>query len=293
MISFAQDGPDGTIIDHGKIIDLDKDGDLIVLEGENCIPYVEVRVRLSNLDSFGGGQFGIPLSSPILQNPGGPNVFLHYQIGTASGALMLDNTFEFLTSSTSGIDVFEKEFLIPLNIEDISIICYENLITFEFSFVNNSGNIFSIYNLSNEGNIFDCSWFVETGCQCTLAPCIGLTPDGLSVIGGLYAKDYCEECEPQEIQIILRSDKNFESNLIFSPNPFKEYTKLELTLIEDSPIEVAIYDATGRIITSWEEHVSKGDYTKEFITTDWQNGLYFGLVRIGDKTESFQMIKID
>ena len=280
-------------IDNGRIIDLDKEGDLLIIPGEDCHASTQVSVKLAHLEQFGPNQYGIPLKSIGEEDLEGFSLFLHYHIGSEQGVMELDNTFEPLPSVIGGIQIYEKVFYIPIDITEAMVSCSSSPLNFDFRFVDELGLPVPLHLFSGGNQIFDCTWFIDGPCY---------NPPFAVWSGELKSKEYCELCaddgsndgdDSDDDEIEHNIHKESGSTNMFFPNPFGESTKLELTLVEDSTVEVAIYDATGKIAIHWKEDVSKGVYSKVLTTSEWKNGVYFGKIRTGNKVENIQMIKID
>ena len=92
---------------------------------------------------------------------------------------------------------------------------------------------------------------------------------------------------------------NLESNpnqLHIYPNPFREFTIIDYTILERSEVEFDIYDINGRLINSLSDNImSKGNYKIIWKGIDLQGaklpqGIYFYKAKLGVNTYSGKMI---
>lgn len=77
------------------------------------------------------------------------------------------------------------------------------------------------------------------------------------------------------------------------PNPLEESAVLRFELLEDSPVELVLYDLSGRMVKSWYrgEWQSEGKHQVSFSRSSLLNGLYFCILKTNHGIGS-QKIKI-
>lgn len=69
------------------------------------------------------------------------------------------------------------------------------------------------------------------------------------------------------------------------PNPFNAVSNLSFTIDRESDISLAVFDLSGRLVTSLESgRFSAGNYQTSINATDWSSGVY--LVRLSDGQRS-------
>lgn len=88
-------------------------------------------------------------------------------------------------------------------------------------------------------------------------------------------------------------EKANESAINIYPNPFTQNFEVELSLHNDSDVELVLYDALGKEIVSYHTKESKGQY-KQTINTNQLNlakGVYWMKVRVNDKELTKKVIK--
>jgi hypothetical protein len=78
------------------------------------------------------------------------------------------------------------------------------------------------------------------------------------------------------------------------PNPFIEYTTVDITLKSESRISMSLYSRDGKEVLSWEEQsYSKGNHLLKIYETDLSKGIYFLKVWIkNDEISATKMIKL-
>ena len=75
------------------------------------------------------------------------------------------------------------------------------------------------------------------------------------------------------------------------PNPFNPNTSISVTLIEDSQLEVAVYNVEGKEIQElYKGYLSRGSYTFNFNAVNLPSGIYFCKVATPDFSEMKKMI---
>ena len=75
------------------------------------------------------------------------------------------------------------------------------------------------------------------------------------------------------------------------PNPFNPNTSILVTLIEDTQLEVAVYDIEGKEIQElFKGYLSKGSYTFNFNAVNLPSGIYFCKVATPNFSEMKKMI---
>ena len=77
-----------------------------------------------------------------------------------------------------------------------------------------------------------------------------------------------------------------------SPNPFSNEFKLVMDLKEADYVDVAVYDALGRLVAAWNDYAGPG--RQEIIfnkTSRWGKGVFTWQVRAGKSVESGKIIK--
>ncbi len=76
------------------------------------------------------------------------------------------------------------------------------------------------------------------------------------------------------------------------PNPFNNETIIEYNLVEDSKVQLTVYDITSReIVKLVNENQTKGLHKQKFESKELDNGIYFYEIKI--KSENFDFIKIN
>jgi hypothetical protein len=77
------------------------------------------------------------------------------------------------------------------------------------------------------------------------------------------------------------------------PNPFNPVTKIEFSFPKSGNVEVKIYDALGKeISTLVTEKLSPGVYSVNWDGTDYPSGVYFYKLITGDYAETRKMVLI-
>ena len=93
---------------------------------------------------------------------------------------------------------------------------------------------------------------------------------------------------------IVLSTNNFTSNEVKStlkvyPNPFSESFKLHFTSTSSDDVKVVAYDVTGRTIETRD--VNFADINNQELGSNYQSGMYIVVLKQGEITKSFRVIK--
>lgn len=103
-----------------------------------------------------------------------------------------------------------------------------------------------------------------------------------------YSKVKLNEIVEKEIPIL----ENINATIY--PNPFSESFKIDYYIQKDSPVEIVIYDNSGRKITSIQKQKQSAGYYTETFTKEQlgtQQGLFHIRITAGDETISRTVIR--
>ena len=147
--------------------------------------------------------------------------------------------------------------------------------------------LFTLENL-NFGNSFDQINFTITftGNYGSLYFCTNCTgvgsgkPQGIEISDGVVAE------ETSSAPNIMRTPK-------LSPNPFSESALFQYELTEHGPVDIGLYDATGRLVQVVEQTSSRspGQYEATIDGAGLPDGVYFLSVITGQQREVFKLVK--
>jgi hypothetical protein len=94
-----------------------------------------------------------------------------------------------------------------------------------------------------------------------------------------WKKDFCSPTKTEDFSLL--------ENVVVAPNPFREEFNLSFENENQQEANLLIYNIQGKVI-----HNSKVVHSEIVInTSDWANGLYFCVLRIGEKIKSVKVIK--
>jgi hypothetical protein len=106
-----------------------------------------------------------------------------------------------------------------------------------------------------------------------------------------YPGTYLSASAPPDNQQAINNPKEliFSDNLFnVSPNPFTKEISLSFTITKDSPVEIAVFNATGqKIVTLVNDNFTAGNYDISANLGYLQPGMYF----CGLKTPFFNQVK--
>ena len=105
------------------------------------------------------------------------------------------------------------------------------------------------------------------------------------------------ECEDQQLELssAINSPETFRLNQNY-PNPFNPITNLSYDLLEDSYVNVTIYDMLGNVINNLvNTNQSSGYKSVQWNATNNQDqpvsaGVYFYTIQVGDYRQTKKMI---
>jgi hypothetical protein len=77
------------------------------------------------------------------------------------------------------------------------------------------------------------------------------------------------------------------------PNPFNPSTKISFNILEQSPVELSVYDIRGqKLITLVNETLDRGNYSVEFNASQLPSGTYLYKIVAGEFTDTQKMILV-
>ncbi|MBN1822284.1 MAG: T9SS type A sorting domain-containing protein, partial [Prolixibacteraceae bacterium] len=75
------------------------------------------------------------------------------------------------------------------------------------------------------------------------------------------------------------------------PNPFSDYTNIELSLTEKSFVKIQVYNISGKMVSEiYNGDLYKGTHKFEFNADGMPNGLYFTKVLADNKSQTLKML---
>ena len=78
------------------------------------------------------------------------------------------------------------------------------------------------------------------------------------------------------------------------PNPFKQDTNIEYELIQPVKVSISIYDQLGKQVESILDEVQQtGKHVISWRSEDLPGGVYFCVLKMGDKMQTMKLIKLD
>ncbi|MBN2425372.1 MAG: T9SS type A sorting domain-containing protein, partial [Calditrichaceae bacterium] len=108
--------------------------------------------------------------------------------------------------------------------------------------------------------------------------------DGLCIIQNNLLVGIEENLSPNAQNFVL--EQNY-------PNPFNPVTKITYTLKEASDVKLAIYDITGReVSTLVSQRQNLGEYSVTFNAYDFASGVYFYKLKAGSFEQSRKMLLV-
>jgi len=86
--------------------------------------------------------------------------------------------------------------------------------------------------------------------------------------------------------------QNQEIDIFNYPNPFTDYTTIEYTLPQDSPVTLAVYDMIGKQIAVLHDNETKtkGTHTTVFESGNYPAGVYYYSIRAGEYVSTQKMV---
>ena len=269
-------------LNNGKIVDIDSKQ--LQIGEDSCRGAITFRVKVAHLSS----------ESPGLPS-GVEDMYVHYQFGSTLGNEQLTE-FEYggtvLVAGGYFVPIYYHEVVVPVEIFDE---CFDDQdIDFTIVLRDVNGNYYPIQNYDAEQEIFTCQYFIKTCNEFCTGNCTHEAGTSPIWSGSIPIKsDFCDECTSPTPGNLNGSEGGTSFFSQITPNPFNSTAKLELNIDDSADLEVIIYDASGRVVSSWEDYAYKGNYNQEMNTSDWQNGIYYGIVKVGDQVERFRMVKIE
>ena len=87
--------------------------------------------------------------------------------------------------------------------------------------------------------------------------------------------------------------KDYELNFSSYPNPFNPSTTISFDLTVDSKVDLMIFDAKGRMVDNlFEGNLIKGRHNFNFDGSEFSSGIYYSVLKYGDKIVSNKMVLV-
>jgi hypothetical protein len=104
------------------------------------------------------------------------------------------------------------------------------------------------------------------------------------------AYEYIQKPVVQNPDIIKVSEFKLYTNY---PNPFNPSTKISFDILEQSPVELAVYDIQGKkVVTLVNETLESGNYSVEFNAGNLPSGTYLYKIVAGEFSDSKKMMLV-
>ena len=195
-----------------------------------------------------------------------------------------------------------------------------------YELVDENGNPYPFYNNMGLGGIFYCPVFCDLPCdpeeeptcennwsgnlvveckECEEYPLSPGGPDHTVVLpidsfvgndnGNLlnndraYGTDNLSSIENPELH---NKTVNPSNSVKVSPNPVRSEMELLFSNEESEPIDIQIYDASGKIVFTQSSISDKGLNKINIQTNNWNEGIYFGKIESISNTQLFKIVKI-
>ena len=113
-----------------------------------------------------------------------------------------------------------------------------------------------------------------------------------------YEKDVIVILESLWVGIYISVDKSQERQKVFSlyqnnPNPFNPTTTISFSLPSTEPVNLKIYDSTGKLVTTLiDNSVSAGVHNVDWNARDFSSGIYLYRIEAGEFVETKKMLLI-
>ena len=83
-------------------------------------------------------------------------------------------------------------------------------------------------------------------------------------------------------------------SILAAPNPANDFTRVGFNVLEDSEVEVSVFDFTGqKVVEVLKEYMPKGEYSYDVNLTALQSGFYYTVIRTSTGQASTKIVKLN
>jgi len=217
-----------------------------------------------------------------------------------SKVLMIENvqnTNAIKVYSEEGLDIAGLQFTVDLTGMKIVTIISDYFNSNEIGYHEVEDGIFNIsiagnqpISIGSDKAIFE----IVTDCN----TCIATSSNFKLAQTGLESELYINESiESVSLELEVRNGTEEESLFVVyqnNPNPWTNYTKIDISLPKAEIVDVKIYDVNGRLISSSSKRMNAGKNTIEFDNMQIAgSGVFYYEISTSTRSERYKMIKLN
>ncbi len=277
---------------------------------QNCNVTYTFTVVLYNLDLVNGldysnwqpsRRYGItPPSSLSLPTHYDP-MYLNYTYGNQTGTIFISDFNYVHTPSGANMFIFSHSVTINISNEcDGTSPTYLVTVPHSYALETTNGAPYPVCNHLSAGDIFDCNYFEVPICFSRRIPlrCDNdyLTTNGgdgtMEIACGASCAPYDHLNGPGNGRSSDHSEELFNNKLAVEimPNPFDTYLTIKWNKETIHPI-IRLYDASGRMIRTWQNKSYNENEAFQADTNDLSKGIYFLHIQNGKESTYEKVIK--
>ena len=105
-----------------------------------------------------------------------------------------------------------------------------------------------------------------------------------------------EDIETVPLELDVRSDESESLFVVYqnNPNPWTNFTKIDISLSQADNVEIKVYDVNGRLVLSSSKRMNAGLNSIEFDNSQIMgSGIFYYEISTSTRSERYKMIKLN